>query len=552
MPGLWSGFLTLLIAGPWLLPGFIFGTDFAGPRHFAFPDSPTSYAGLQLALALIGLALPSEVVGKMLILGSIFAAGLLAYRAIPAGGFVPRAVGSLVYMVNPFVYDRLAYGQMGVLAGYAILPWVASSIRGLLLEPTSKRALVAAAAFIVVGILDVHMALIAVVLAASLVVGSVLTRARDLHYLAQLGRSLVLTGMVALGASAYWIIPLVLGIGSEARTFARIGEGDLSAFSTASDPSLGLLPNVLGLYGFWAETTGRFASMKEFVAIWPLVLGALLLLSAVGAAAAWRRADSLHLDSARSWVLGLIGAGVVAAVLEIGVSDPHIAPLVGWLDSVFPPYRGMRDAGKWAAVLALVYSQLIPIGVVAIVGLTRERLKGGLRREYAEALLIALILALPLYYGNGLLYGMHGQIQPSSYPAGWYAADRTLAADPRPGRTVFLPWHGYLALSFVQNTNNVVASPAPMFFSVPVIASQDLEIPGVSPPNDQDEVAITHLVTAGAQGSWATVLAARNFKYVLLAREVDWVSYAYLDNQAGLLRVGDYGSIVLYRNMLWH
>ena len=552
LPGVWTGFLTLLVAGPWLLPGYIFGTDFAGPRHFAFPDSPASYAGLQLALALTGLALSGEVVGKMLILASLFAAGLLAYRAIPAGGFVPRAVGSLVYMVNPFVYDRLAYGQVGVLAGYAVLPWIASSIRGLLLEPTAKRALAAAAAFVVVGILDVHMALIAVILAASLVLGNLLTRARDLRYLAQLGRTLVLTGIVALGASAYWIVPLVLGVGTEAHTLARIGEGDLSAFSTASDPGLGLLPNVLGLYGFWGETTERFASMKEFVPMWPLVLGALLLLSTVGAVAAWRRADSLHLESARSWVLGLIVAGMVAAVLEIGVSDPHIAPLVGWLDSVFPPYRGMRDAGKWAAVLALVYSQLIPIGVMETVGWTRAGLKDGLHRKYAEPLLIALILTLPLYYGNGLLYGMHGQIQPSSYPAGWYTADRTLVADSRPGRTVFLPWHGYLVLSFVRNANNVVASPAPLFFSVPVVASQDLEIPGISPPNDPDEVTVSHLVTAGAQGNWAQELAARDFKYVLLAREADWTNYVYLDSQLGLLRVGDFGSIVLYRNLLWH
>ena len=46
------------------------------------------------------------------------------------------------------------------------------------------------------------------------------------------------------------------------------------------------------------------------------------------------------------------------------------------------------------------------------------------------------------------------------------------------------------------------------------------------------------------------ILAARNVKYVLLAREVDWSSYGYLDSQPGLVRVGDYGSIVLYRNSL--
>jgi hypothetical protein len=41
-------------------------------------------------------------------------------------------------------------------------------------------------------------------------------------------------------------------------------------------------------------------------------------------------------------------------------------------------------------------------------------------------------------------------------------------------------------------------------------------------------------------------------KYVLLAREVGWTDYGYLDSQPGLQLVGDYGSILLYRNELWH
>ena len=57
--------LTILIAGPWFQPGFIFGTDFAGPRHYAFPDSPTSYAALQVALGVAAIALPADIVGKL-------------------------------------------------------------------------------------------------------------------------------------------------------------------------------------------------------------------------------------------------------------------------------------------------------------------------------------------------------------------------------------------------------------------------------------------------------------------------------------------------------
>jgi hypothetical protein len=54
----------------------------------------------------------------------------------------------------------------------------------------------------------------------------------------------------------------------------------------------------------------------------------------------------------------------------------------------------------------------------------------------------------------------------------------------------------------------------------------------------------------GGRGDWASSLASRGIKYILLAREVEWRQYAYLDQQAGLLQIADYGSIVVYRNLL--
>ena len=548
-PILWVGFLTLLIAGPWFQPGFIFGTDFSGPRHYAFPDGPASYAALQIALGVAAMALPADIVGKLLIVLILGGAGFTSYQAVPSGDFLPRAVASVVYMFNPFVYDRLAYGQLTVLAGYAVLPLVASSVRRQLLEPNLRTALVTASALTLVGILDVHLALIAAVLAGVLSLVHLAIERRSLANIARVGGYLLVSATVALAASAYWLVPLLAGLGPEARTLARISTGDLVAFSTTADPNLGLIPNVLGLFGFWGEDTDRFASLKDFVPMWPVVLAVLLAMVIAGVVAGWRQTQ---MPSVRPWVAGLVAAGIVAAILDIGISDSHVAPLVNWLDTVIPPYRGMRDAGKWAALLALVYSQLIPYAAIALLNGTKRRLGTGSLGDFGVAGVVGLVLAVPLLYGNGLLFGMHNQIQPSAYPTGWYTADRALAVDPHPGRTIFLPWNGYLSLSFVRNANRIVASPAPLFFSVPVLASQDLEIPGVSPPDDADQITVSNLVAAGATGNWAAELATSDVKYVLLAREVGWTDYGYLDSQPGLQLVGDYGSILLYRNVLWH
>ena len=104
-----------------------------------------------------------------------------------------------------------------------------------------------------------------------------------------------------------------------------------------------------------------------------------------------------------------------------------------------------------------------------------------------------------------------------------------------------------MSLSFVRNQDDVVASPASAFFSAPIIVSHDPEIAGVSPPSDSDQVAIDKLVSGAAASDWATGLAERQVKYVLLAREADWQQYSYLDHQKGIARVGDYGSIIVYR-----
>ncbi len=549
-PFLFAAALTLVIAGPWLLPGYIFGTDWAGPRHIDFPNSLTNLAPALAVLAVVAKVLSGELATKLLLVGCLFVAAISAYRALPGGGFVPRSAASLLYVVNPFVYGRLHYGQLFLLAGYAILPWVATRVRLLLMEPDVGTALWLAAGVVVLGVLDLHLLVESVVLVAAVLMAYLVLQRREPGYLLRLARSLLLSVAVALVASTYWLIPLAIGKSPEGVALAHIGTADLGVYSSVADPKLGLLPNLLGLYGFWAEASGRFPSLKLFAPSWPIALIALLSLAIVGAIAVLRSRQGTSWHAQRSWVAGLLLLALLALLLDVGVADPHVAPVIRWLDQVFPPYRGMRDAAKWAAILALVYAQLVPLGVMALLAGVKAQLRRETVREISIALISGLALGLPLYYGNGLLFGMHNQVRPSSYPAGWYEADRILAADPHPGRVLFLPWHLYLSLSFVRNVDSIVANPAPHFFSVPVVTSQNPEILDIPPPDDPDQVALAYLVAQGATIDWAKPLAATNIKYVILAREVDWRAYRYFEYQPNLVLVGDYGSLLLYRNLL--
>jgi hypothetical protein len=282
--------------------------------------------------------------------------------------------------------------------------------------------------------------------------------------------------------------------------------------------------------------------MKAFAPAWALALVLLLVLVVIGAAATYKE----RCWSRSAWVVGLLVAGAIALPLEMGVSHPLTATVVTWLDAHVVIYRGMRDAGKWAVLLAFLYSQLVGLGAAAL-GALRKAVRDPTRAELVGAVTTGLLLALPLYYGNGLLFGAHGEIRPSQYPAGWYAAERVLATDSHPGRALFLPWHEYMSYSFVLNQNRVVAPPAPSFFSVPMLVSANPEVPGVEPPHSPDQDAVAGLVRDGSSGQWAQILSASHIKYVFLARELDWTYFKFLDDQPGLTKVGDFGSIVLYR-----
>lgn len=548
LPYLWSGALALLIAAPWLGPGYLFGTDWPGPRFIPWPTQVSSWAPFESLLAAVSTVASAEITAKLLVLGSLFAAALAAYTALPYGDFVPRAAASLTYVLNPFVYGRLHYGQLFLVACYAALPWVAQRIYRMLVRPTVWSGLWLAAGIVLVGILALHLLLPLVVLLGVATISAVAFRRLNFRYMAQLALGLGVAGAAALLLSAYWLIPYAAGKTYESQVIAQVGVVDLAAYRVVSDPSVGLARNLLGLYGFWAEGVHRFPSMKVFVPYWDLVVLGMLALACIGASSVFVvRNESLR--SLRWWVVALAVAAVIGLMLEAGVAEPRVAPLIRWLDAVFPPYRGMRDSGKWASLLAVVYAQLIPLAWIAI----RDRLKGWTKwravRETSLALTAGLALALPLYYGNGLLFGMHRQIQPSQYPAGWYAADRVMAAEGGRGRALFLPWHLYLRLSFVHNVNSVIASPAPEFFSIPTLVSGDPEVPGIPAPVTPDQRTIQSLLNAGSASDWARGLASRGVTFVVVAKELDWQNYAYLDRQAGLHKVGDYGSVVLYRVM---
>lgn len=82
LPIVWAAFIAVLVAGPWLTSGYVFGTDWPGPRRFAFPADVSSSAALQAALAAVACVISGEATGKVFVFGVLFVAAITTYTRI--------------------------------------------------------------------------------------------------------------------------------------------------------------------------------------------------------------------------------------------------------------------------------------------------------------------------------------------------------------------------------------------------------------------------------------------------------------------------------------
>src|SRR5258708_7210818 len=196
-----------------LLPATAFGLD--GGLTGGVPLA----IGRRLLDRLLGQAGSVVPAAVFFPLATTGAARLVRTAVLPA-----RLGAGLFYAVNPFVFDRLYAGQLGVLLGYALLPFVVTA----LLDAAQQQYRVGRAACWAGAtvIMSEHFAWILVPVAAAIV----LTRPRRLLASLRLGGAVL--GAAAI--SAYLLVPPLLTGASPAGPLTQ-----LNAYPTRADPRAG-------------------------------------------------------------------------------------------------------------------------------------------------------------------------------------------------------------------------------------------------------------------------------------------------------------------------
>jgi len=453
-----------------------------------------------LLVALASRLVPADIVQKLILAGTIVAAGSGAARLTPSDRPAAKAAAAALYAWNPFVYERLIMGHWGLLVAYAALPFVARAAIGLRDgTPGAGRRVVlslavAAAASPPGGLIAAAVAVCVAAPRAGLVAG------------------------VALVVNAPWLVPSLLRPGG-----VPVRPQGAAAFASRPDGPLGTLGSLVGLGAIW----NAFA-VPPGVGSWAWLAGlaVVLAVAVAGLPALWRRLP----DGAATGLLLAAGLGLVLAA---AYAVPGLRSLVDLAVAHLPGGGLIRDAQKFVAPLALVEAVAFGLGV--------ERLLPALPPRWGRAAAAGMVAA-PVLLLPALAWGAAGRLASVAYPDGFPQARAVMAADPVPGALLVLPWHLYLG--FPWNGDRVVLDPAQRWFTRRAVGNDDLELAGATVPGEDPYGARLGPVVAGP-APLETSLPAAGIRYVLVFKVADWAVFG--PRLPGLAPVLDRPELALYR-----
>jgi hypothetical protein len=520
--------ISLLITGPLLGRGYILTLDMVFTPTLHLPEQVGSSYLFHALLHYLNLALPADILQKILLVGIFVVAGFGSHRLIgyllqPTNWHLRlgQMIGGTFYVINPFTYERLMAGQYAVLLGYALLPWFLQTLLRLLRQPSWPATVRLALLVTVIGIVSIHSLGPVALLALACLVGAFFRydKKRWQLYCTHLGAAALL--FVVL--SSYWLLPVISGNSAASQQIASFGEGDRSAFATSGESFVEKTLNIVQLRGFWAERHELFTlPWDRLGATWYLL--AVLIIGAVVTGLSWY------------WRRGRQGtAALLGVIIAIGTLFASGA-ITGAFDAGL--LAGYREPHKFAMLVALAYSLGLAAGVGALISFWSEQFPA--RSAIVPA--TAVLFALPFIWTATMLWGGNGQLAPRHYPAGWFAVNSYLNKQAGKSQAIFLPWHLYFHTDFA---GRVIANPAPNFFDKPVIVSHDPGLPGATGNPTATSRQVGDLL-ARKPPDLAAELKRLDVDYVIFAKENDYRDYLPTINQSDFQPVVQTATINLY------
>jgi len=441
---------------------------------------------------------------------------------------------SLFTVFNPFVYDRIMYGQFGIVAALGFLILSLGNIFAYLRTKSIKN-------MVWFGVFAGFMALSSVHFIAFLFLLTILLLTYGLIKKQVSGKILLkhlaLALIIILVLNINWILGLK-NPDSRLGNFIKKGvtNKELIAFQTSGKTNGEVITNVLMMSGFWGKDQMRYSDLTQSESNWQRSFFFLLPIILVGLTISFKNKHSRFLSG------GFVILFIIACTLAIGVRLPISREITQLLHYYLPPYVAFREPQKWVAVIVVIYLFYLTTGAHYL--LIKRIIK---KNELLSGIILSsiIILQAPL-----LLLGLNGQVTPTEYPEDWHEINRYITLNQPSnergcnGNILFLPWHLYMSFNWI---GNVVANPTPKFFTCLVISGTNMEWGGID--NDSPDVKST-LVSEWIKKQGNTDLLSPktlNITYLILAKEVDWQKYLWIETLPSLTLVMETPSLKLYQ-----
>lgn len=497
-------FVVALIVGPWFFqPGLLFFVDFVWGQQMPLGGGD-NWLLFNVVLTFLSSIFSPEIIQKISIALVLYVV-LLGGKSIAQQVLTsPSAVfaASLFSLFNPFVYERFVYGQVGVILGYGLFLLATGLAVSYLRTPSS-------ATIIKIGILFgfavqclPHLFIISLPVIIMFCVLVIHKKQVNVSH-----AFLVVALLIVL--NMHWLFGFFGGTTFIHEMISeRIVAEDLVRFQSSGDSFFQVASRQLTLSGFWAADYGPYQTLRTldgwgraFVITIPLMVLGIIF--------------GLRNPLYKRITIGLLCVTGVSFFFSLGVHTSVTKAVTTWLFEHISVYRGLRETQKWLIPIALSYTFFFSLGLqrVLMVSFFAKR-----ERIISAVAAIVVIMQAPL-----LLFGLSGQVRATSYPNGWHTVDAYLVEQEYCDETgIFLPWHAYMSFDFV---GRVVANPAERFFSCPVLVSQDPEFGGTY--NRQEDSTRRDIYDwLESHGASDTDVQPA---YILLAKDLDWEKYLWLD-----------------------
>lgn len=541
--------VVLVITGPFFLKsGYLFFSDFViGPN--IVPDISNYYYFRDVIFWLLSFVFPVAILEKCFI-SAVIIVVLLGGKKL-ASIFVQSPLYqfpiALFALFNPFVYDRLMYGQVGVVCAYACLLFFTAYLFEFKNVLKNKTVYLAGLSAGLMVLSSPHF----IFIITGISLPFIITHIHDAFSCVNRadGRMKMRRLLLSIGACAGIIIIIngqwLLGeavLGSKAgRQLKQINFDNFYTFRTVGSGSTEVASNVLLMFGFWGEAQNRYVGLKSssgvggrsMIIFTPIILFGLYFFIKD------RKKKGEVLADIPLYLPVLF---IISVILAMGVGSSITAIFTRWLFDTVPFYESMRDTTKWISLISVLYVVWLSYGLSQI-----ERYEYFSKKRLVVVILLSAAAILQAHF---LLFGYFGQVRPTSYPREWFALDsymQKIEHDNCKQTTLFLPWHMYMSFSF---TGAIVGNPAQKFFTCPVLSGTNMEMGGLydtSGSRDGQIISDWIKVKGDMKQSATGAFISLPISYIILTKDVDWDKYRWLDLLPYIQLEKDFGSIVLFK-----